>query len=338
MSTKIEWCDETINPIQDTRKGMSGRGYHCTKCSPGCENCYAERINVIRGNGRPFDGSTVEFELIRSELDKLSHWRKHRSVFVQSMGDLFHPAVPDELIATVIAESRFGKHTLLFLTKRPERMCDFLLRCKPWEGWITHNGHPPDGYGGDGIIVGFEQEPLTTEHRFQGKERLSLWPSPHVYFGITICNQREVEENGAYFSKIPGKTFLNLEPLLSAVDILPIIGNFVFNRPHAVILGGETGPGARPIHPDWVRSVRDQCAAANIPFFFKQWGEWRPESQFGQHIPSLRLLAQKTKHFISEDKSLSYKMSRNEAGRLLDGRTHDDLPWMMKEKKGEGTP
>ena len=165
MSTKIEWCSETINPIQDARKGKSGRGYHCTKVSPGCLNCYAERINKIRGNSLPFDSSPCEFELIESELNKLFKWKKPRSVFVQSMGDLFHENISridrEEIF---IAMDENDRHTYLLLTKRPERMAEFL----DWDPWIE-----------------------------------SIWPN--FYLGLTVCNQQEADEKIPVFLKVPGE-------------------------------------------------------------------------------------------------------------------------------------
>ena len=303
MSTKIEWCDETINPIQDARKGPSGRGYHCTKCSPGCLNCYAERINKIRGNGEPFDDLPVEFELIRSELDKLDPWRKPRSVFVQSMGDLFHPDVPQSIIDAIFdAIWRHPLSTFLILTKRANNMTEYLCT-------------PPEEIG------------LMS----------NLWR------GLTICNQQEADEKLPEFLKIPGKKFLSIEPMLGAVDLSynRFCGSMGWGPPdppcrnrgpaellrgqskwllgdgrkqiNAVILGGETGPGARPMNPDWVRSVRDQCEAAGVPFFFKGWGRWRNAADFknGKMIPG------------SERK-----------GRLLDGREHNDLPWRKRKHCG----
>lgn len=337
MSTKIEWCDETINPIQDVRKGPSGRGYHCTKCSPGCDHCYAERINNIRGNGFPFepfeDHRFIRFELIESELEKVRRSKKHKSIFVQSMGDLFHEAVPDEFIGrTYEAMANASHHTFLLLTKRLGRMIPFV--------W-------PD----------------------------NVWP------GLTICNQKEADKKIPVFLQVSGKKFLSIEPILGAVDLyLNSTGKRMcrnccwgdrcdnphhYHRPNcpicrgegsigkidAVILGAETGPGARPMHPDWVRSIRDQCAAAGVPFFFKGWGAW-VQSEYKSYSVFDKKSAGKfqvsTCVSSTDRKSVGQtnyypipfgydglpmgiaRMERGKvAGRLLDGRTHDDLPWRV---------
>jgi len=151
---------------------------------------------------------------------------------------------------------------------------------------------------------------------------------PNVWPGLTICNQQEADEKIPVFLQVPGKKFLSIEPMLGEIDLSEWMGraphpvdcghSYAFSVFDAVILGGETGPGARPCHPDWIRSIRDQCAAAGVPFFFKQWGEWAiGESKDFRRYP--------------EDISTGQYMirvGRKAAGRLLDGRTHDELPWM----------
>ena len=294
MSTKIEWCDETINPIQDRIKGESGRGYHCTKRSPGCLNCYAETINNRFGNHLPFDGRKAEFELIESELHKLAKWKKPRSVFVQSMGDLFHEAVPDEFIFStfdLICACR-GRHTFLILTKRPERAVEWYKKaCSVCSGWF---------------------------HPFSGQ--LDLW---ETWTGLTVCNQQEADEKIPVFLKVPGKRFLSIEPMLGEIDIRvwahQCITQGCGDQLSAVILGGETGPKARPMNPDWVRSVRDQCEAAGTDFFFKGWGEYFPR-ELWEDNPELVL---PDDQFASEYE----KVGKKKSGRILDGRTHDDLAW-----------
>jgi len=313
MSTRIEWCDETINPIQDKRKGGMGRGYHCTKCSPGCLNCYAERINKIRGNGQPFDNSAVEFELIESELAKPLKWKKPKTIFVQSMGDLFHEAVPfdfQKAAYKTIIESR--RHTFLILSKRPDRMLSFHNDLKYFNIEIT-------------------PKPLLL--------------ADNVWHGLTVCNQEEWDVKKKYFRAIPGKKFLSLEPLLGNIDLelTKVFYEPFFKWPDsemqsmakidAVILGGESGPGARPLHPDWVRSVRDQCAAAGVPFFFKGWGEWlsgpKTPLEIGRGEDVVKMYQPGTCHDWKRG-LIALRVGKKSAGRLLDGRTHDDLPWVAR--------
>ena len=126
-NTKIEWCDSSWNPIQDTLKGKSGRGYHCEKCSPGCDYCYAEGFNLRFGNRLPFDARAVRFEIVEKEIAKPYHWKKPRRIFVQSMGDLFMADVRRELIDQIIPVIVDNpRHTFMFLTKRIHRAEKYL--------------------------------------------------------------------------------------------------------------------------------------------------------------------------------------------------------------------
>ena len=131
----------------------------------------------------------------------------------------------------------------------------------------------------------------------------------NIYHGLTVCNQQEADEKIPIFLQVPGRKFLSIEPCLSNVSLWETWLNVKWVEYFdVVILGGETGPGARPMHPDWVRSIRDQCQAAGVPFFFKGWGRWRPR----------------------DDGSMSSWVALDP--RLLDGRTHDDLPWRQHGK------
>lgn len=206
--------------------------------------------------------------------------------------DLFHEAVPwtfqNEAYGVMLEPSY---HTYLVLTKRPRKMLE--------------------------VMPGFTME----------------FP-PNIYHGLTICNQEEADEKIPIFLQVPGKKFLSIEPMLSEINIrealedgYPTQEQIDSNRGmhylrhgspriDAVILGGETGPGARPMHPDWVRSVRDQCSAAGVPFFFKGWGK---------HVPCLQILF--GSHFERVRRNMPDRYEIVNRGRLLDGRTHDDLPW-----------
>jgi protein gp37 len=292
-NTKIEWADATWNPV---------RG--CEKVSEGCRNCYAARMAArFSGEGQPYEGLaemtphgprwTGDVQLVPEVLDQPLKWRKPRRIFVNSMSDLFHEDVPDEFIArvwTIMASCR--EHTFQILTKRPRRMMEWVNRVKDWEGYKTHNGEPPAAYGGNGIIVG-------------GNE----WPLPNVWLGVSVENQKVADERIPLLLQTPAAVrFLSCEPLLGPVDLSSYLGDLyycdnprhgqlcpdgilrdgsailcryckrpvdVFKMIDWVIVGGESGPGARPMHPDWVRGIRDQCVAAGVPFFFKQWGEWK---------------------------------------------------------------
>ena len=256
--TRIEWAEVVWNPV-------SG----CTPISEGCQNCYAKRMaNRLRGRcGYPAD-DPFRVTLHPEKLEEPLKWKKPRRVFVCSMGDLFHEQVPDEYIAKVWeVMSNASQHTFLVLTKRPQRMKDFLARL----GWYIHDR---DGY------------PMEAVLDEGGKYTLK-----NVWLGVTAENQQRADERIPILLQIPAAVrFVSIEPMLGPV-VIPE------EWPDWVICGGETGPGARPIHPDWVRSLRDQCQVAGTPFFFKSWGEWA-----------------------------EHKVGKKKAGRLLDGRTWDEIP------------
>ena len=213
MSTKIEWVDETWNPVTG-----------CTRVSPGCDRCYAERF-AERFRGVPGHHFERGFDVVLRphRLAEPPRWKKPKRVFVNSMSDVFHRDVPDAYVDEIVATMRATpRHTYHVLTKRPERMRRYLA-----------------------------SRPPTPEN---------------VWFGVSVesCDYAWRADMLRGIACVP--RFLSLEPLLGPV------GAVSFEGIDWVILGGESGPGARPLESDWVRDVRDRCARGAIPFFFKQWG------------------------------------------------------------------
>ena len=306
MTHAIEWLNrpgtkgETWNPIRARSKATGKVGWFCVHASDGCRHCYAEKMNGWRGNGVRFrqqDRERVELFLDEKTLAKPLHWRKPRTVFPCDMTDLFLDAHPDEWIARIIGRL-YDKHVFIILTKRAERMRAFFEACGDKEGlgWITHDGTPPaKSYGGTGIIVG----------------RSDRWPKPNLWLGVSAEDQKTADERIPLLLDTPAAVrFVSYEPALGAVDfericILPQMPgsaragihldalsgkHFESGVPYSesgldwVIVGGESGDRARPMHPAWARSARDQCAAAGVPFFFKQWGEWGPSKTIDPHF------------------------------------------------------
>lgn len=301
----------------------------CTPCSPGCRGCWSAGLahrfgeyTIKCGNEPPrFMG------VVKTHPDRLSIPLRRRKPTVWAVwNDLFHEAVPDSFIgrslSTAIGEYR---HTFLVLTKRVERMASLMSRFYADAG---------------------EKE---------------LRRAINVWSGLTVCNQAEADAKIPVFLQVPGKKFLSLEPLLGPIKIPPRflrkdcadmcsaenrceecsesrMQHFGPRLIDAVILGGETGPGARPMHPEWVRSVRDQCAAAGVPFFFKQWGEWAiRDSKIHGDIPQNPVVRLGENGLDTRDLAncvnaghevYMQRVGRTAAGRLLDGRTHDALPWV----------
>lgn len=321
MPSKIEWTDETWNPI-------SG----CTKVSPGCKNCYAERMarRLAGRYGYPEQPHHFDVTLHPDKLDLPLRWKKPRMVFPCSMSDLFHKDVPTEYIArvwTVMACS--SKHTFQVLTKRPKRIAEFLNGCGEWEGWITHNGQPPKVYGGTGIMVGDDDR----------------WPLPNVWLGVSVENQAAADERIPLLLQTPAAVrFVSCEPLLGEIDLsqsyqkylraMADIGSFIPDPEapsplHWLIAGGESGPSARPMKPDWARGLRDQCQQAGVPFFFKQWGEWLPESDshgLWPERPNGDLIPNARQVHLWPDGTNSIRHGKKAAGRLLDGREWSQMP------------
>lgn len=273
MSDKsaIEWTDATWNPVTG-----------CSKVSPGCAHCYAETLALTRLRGRdgypglPWtpENAAANVVLRPERLDQPLRWRRPRRIFVNSLSDLFHEQVPDAFIDRVFAvmamcdgiRSNGRRHTFQVLTKRPERMRAYLT--DPETPWRIHSSVVK-------LNVGYY--PPIREPNAQGYRGLDTgqWeiPLPNVWLGVSVENQRWADERIPHLLATPAAVrFLSCEPLLGPLDLAGV------RHLGWVIVGGESGPGHRPVDPAWVRSIRDQCGAAGVPFLFKQWGGRTPKS------------------------------------------------------------
>lgn len=311
MPSKIEWTDETWNPV---------RG--CSKVSDGCRNCYAMRqAHRFSGPGKAYEGLTQlvkgkgpqwtgEVRCVPEFLEAPLRWKKPRRVFVNSMSDLFHPEVPFEFVDRVFAiMGQCPEHTFQILTKRPELMREYV------EWW--------------GRVI----KPLGAVY----------WPLPNVWLGVSVEDQAMADERIPILLQTPAAVrWLSMEPLLGPVDLQLVdfdgaTGLAVLDNPpwqvRWVVVGGESGPGARPMHPDWVRSIRDQCQTANVPFLFKQWGAWIPIDQPWMQDSPRPLAENETwlnqaggSGFHGDDVYRMRRVRKKKAGRELDGRTWDQYP------------
>lgn len=297
--TKIEWTDATWNPITG-----------CAVVSPGCTNCYAMKLAGTRlKNHESRKGLTKdtkagpvwtgEVRLNRQWLDQPLRWTTPRMIFVCAHGDLFAEGVDQVWIDHVFAVMALApQHAFQVLTKRPERMREYMLGMPSRRSFIA-------GYGA--LVRGGN----LPDHYETAYEAIAK-PLPNVWLGVSVEDQRRADERIPVLLETPAAVrWISAEPLLGPVDLrnlrrynpkgapwidglrgLVTRGAYLARSPDEccistsvtipgelpslnwVVAGGECGPNARPMHPDWVRQLRDECAAAGVPFLFKQWGNW----------------------------------------------------------------
>ena len=324
--TAIEWCDATWNPVVG-----------CSIVSKGCTNCYAMKMAarleamgqpIYRGMTAPSKTGPVWTGAVRlnpAVLAKPLSWRRPRRIFVNSMSDLFHESLPDEAIDRVFAVMALcPQHTFQVLTKRPERMRAY-MRAR-------------DGMGDAALCRAINAIPAALGNRHGALEM----PLPNVWLGVSVEDQAAADARIPILLDTPAaRRFISAEPLLGPVDLAATVrrctlaGTIVPDgKTHPlgwVIAGGESGPGARPMHPDWARGLRDQCADAGVPFFFKQWGAWRPSCCSLADRRSLAAVHHNgpvvySPDITTGDEVLMRRIGKAAAGALLDGREHRDFP------------
>lgn len=386
--TNIEWSEATWNPITG-----------CSVVSAGCKHCYAMKLAGTRLKHHPSRKGltrdtkagpvwTGEVRFNEQWLTQPLKWTRPRKIFVCAHGDLFAEGVPDEWIDRVFAVMATSRtHTFQVLTKRPERMRDYLARFKPdGQGWITPNGG--DGYQ--------SLCPL-------GPER---WPLPNVWLGVSVEDQKTADQRIPHLlATLSAIRWISYEPALGPVDFRrwmfdwgcescgyggeatldhcpncgwvgdapgeigeakcpeckellsdydacpecqateetgfgPTLSGYTLGYINWIVAGGESGKHARPAHPDWFRSTRDQCAAAGIPFLFKQWGEhavvydresddpdWRRCDAIKRQTPKGRWLNLVGGHGFHGERVVRVdRIGKKHSGRLLDGVLHDAYP------------
>ena len=346
--SNIEWTEESWNPIVG-----------CSIVSPGCTNCYAmkmaHRIEGINAEARArgtshakqYDGTTKvvngnavwtgKVQLAEHILLNPLKRKKPTTYFVNSMGDLFHEDVPEEWIDRVFAVMALSpQHTFQVLTKRAARMRDYCADPER-KRTIARQAMPIScslaAAGGHAARIKLDHFSAC----FAGSG-----PFKNVWLGISAERQQEWDERKEYLRETPAAVhFASFEPLLSGIVEPRPMSDFL----QWAIVGGESGPHARPMHADWARSIRDQCVAAGVPFHFKQWGQWMPGMLGGGCDTHYRILYRDgTLHEDAKEAHLNVIMPKDQrpnpdagahvvsrvgkkaAGRLLDGRTWDEFP------------
>jgi len=267
MPTKIDWCDEVWNPVTG-----------CSKISPGCEHCYAERMaKRLAGRFGYPKRNPFCMTVHKNRMELPLRWKKSRRIFINSMGDLFHDAVPFRRVDGIIdVIAMCQQHTFLMLTKRPVHMKAYF-----------------DDLGMNGTL-------------------------PNLWLGVTVENSDYLWRVKELLQIPAAKRFVSVEPMLGEIrfDRIPVdmlkdgveaALDMLFPKTTLdwIICGGETGPGARPMMSEWVTSLRDQCVNADVPFFFKGWGTaLRPKDVTYQLIEG-REWKQIPRHRFSVDPKLT---------------------------------
>ena len=341
--TNIEWAQHVWNPIAG-----------CSIVSPGCTNCYAmkqaHRIQAMNpgshytGTTKVVNGNPVWTGVLKQASERTLtqplRWTKPRMIFVNSMSDLFHESVPDEWIDRVFAVMGLcPQHTFQVLTKRAARMRKYVTElvedrqdCR-LEAICDH-------------AVKLTNSPCAAH-----VEDVDL-PLPNVWLGVSAEDQTRADERIPHLLATPAAVrFISAEPLLGPLDLMGL------TIPHAlggtmrlnaltgrirdlagfepqqaddqtklswIIAGGESGPGARPMNPQWARDIRDQCQAEGVAYFHKQNGEYASVSE----------VEGPGEHYTFQDHRTVRRVGKKRAGRLLDGRTWDQMPGIALGGKG----
>lgn len=260
--SKIEWTNETWNPITG-----------CNKKSEGCLNCYAEKMHkrlAAMGQKKykiPFNGVVFHYEELGRDLGK-----KPKMFFVNSMSDTFNEKISDEQIDKILATcNKYPQHVFQVLTKRAERVPGFIYPKNVWLG--------------------------VTVELAKYKSRID-----------------DLRKSNAKIK------FLSCEPLLGDLGELDLTGI------DWVICGGESGPNARPMNPDWVRNIQKQCKQQGVAFFFKQWGEWSPYCLKDRQTKSVIFKTTSVGKTSLKGENIMYKVGKSKSGALLDGKEYKEFP------------
>ena len=318
--TKIEWTDATWNPITG-----------CSVVSAGCKHCYAMKLAGTRLRNHPSrEGLTIDTAAgpVWTGETRINHewiaqpllWSRPRMIFVCAHGDLFHESVNDTTIAGIFGiMAACPQHTFQVLTKRAHR-------ARRWFDAFRDGGHfGAKLHEATKGLMGYDhpKRPAIQDQ--------AIWPLPNVWLGVSVENQEAANERiPALLECNAAVRWLSCEPLLGRVDLCESLGMWwnqtmqCFEGTRAkinsnrdgrpgigwVVAGGESGNKARPMHPDWAQALRDQCAAADVPFFFKQWGEWGPYVDPSDPVHASEVC----------------RYGKKLTGRLLDGREHSEFP------------
>lgn len=369
-TTKIEWSQKVWNPVTGCTKVSQG----CKNCYAEVIANRFSRTGIIPGSGIEYstaDAPKNEKFTVLLHPDRLGQplkWRKPAKVFVNSMSDLFHESVPFEFINKVFAVMvNADKHIFQILTKRPERALEYFnwamdqkrgITQELWKKLLEHYYTRDICNLSSASIYETQRDDVqlpTSTKEFRLK-KYNL-PFKNVWIGVSVEDQKTADERIPLLLQIPAAVrFLSCEPLLGSIDIQQYLHDsncMISVNPDCctcappreicidwVICGGESGHGARPMHPDWARKLRDDCQAAGVPYFFKQWGEWgivKSDLVAGANKKTMIRLNYdgtfKPCHEAIYNSNGVISMARRGkkyTGRLLDGVEHNGMPGKVK--------
>jgi protein gp37 len=354
--TSIEWVRGpdgspgiSWNALRAVRKDTGRSAHHCEHVNEACRFCYAERMNARLG-GLPFKpGHRKDYDFVVDKKKLLAPLRRKKPtrIFVESMSDAFGEWWSDEQIDQLYAVMALcPQHTFVNLTKRPERRREYLSQHDAALRWVK---------------AGCQIAKIKSCYDFAAPETAASWSMnglPNVIEGTSVSNQEEAD------AFIP--ILLQTRAALRCVSIEPMLGPVKLWRPHHqncyigglqrpwldwVICGGESGPSARPMHPQWARDIRDQCQAAGVPFFFKQWGEFLPWHHFQYTDDDPEQTKYRTMEWENgrwcdvgfpmwcdskdgnvDEENCVGRVGKKAAGRLLDGREWNEFPDIAARK------
>lgn len=339
-NSNIEWTDHTFNPW-----------IGCTKVDELCAHCYAEARDIRFNGGQHWGKGAPRQRTTPSNWNEPRRWNREADkayeewkatltmnppprrprVFCASLADWLDDEVPIEWLADLLLLIyNCPNLDWLLLSKRPE---NFFSRLEAVSNWVLK-------FGG----VGDNADSSVRFYIWLEAWRSAVGFPSNVWIGTSVGTQKSADLRIPELLKIPARIrFLSCEPLLGPVefsnvtkrvDCVKVLGNMAFDGIHWLIAGGESGKGARPMHPDWARRMRDQCRAAGVPFFFKQWGEWAPAEERGDTVSVT--LAQpgggpnpewhEFGHTEFKPRQLMARVGKKAAGALLDGREHKEFP------------
>jgi protein gp37 len=346
-TTNIEWTDSTWNCLRGCSRVSEGcRHCYAEKVAyrfSGAGQPYEGLVRInAKGERKPEWNGQVRF--IEAHLLDPLKWgsvdmngadhvveaktyknfgTRPRRIFVNSMSDLFHENVSDEWIDKIFAVMALcPQHTFQILTKRPRRMLNWATKAFTEKGGLRIGEMAASLFKG----MGLKDRHLSMAEQAAVSNQFEWRELEHVWLGVSVEDQKTADERIPLLLQTPAAVrFISAEPLLGPIDAYQYLGAgrnpigpaYGGSGLDWVIVGGESGPGARPMHPDWVRSLRDQCVAAKVAFFFKQWGEWLPAMSDGADLES---------GITINCADEPVRVGKKAAGALLDGREWREFP------------